>query len=94
VLLVGSPAQAQTQDDLFDDTRLQDIQMIVSECDWNELRAPHRRGHLLSGESAMEWHHGAQRVAADPVPPFSFEEFRGRVLRDKSRCRLGTGALR
>jgi len=38
VTLAGSPATAQTQDDLFDDARLQDIHLRLSERDWTALR--------------------------------------------------------
>lgn len=42
VLLVGAlatSAHAQTQDELFDDTRLHDIRLTVSERDWDALKA-------------------------------------------------------
>jgi hypothetical protein len=39
VLLAAVPAAAQSQDDLFDDSVLHDIQLTVSERDWNALKA-------------------------------------------------------
>lgn len=38
-LLIPVPLTAQTQDDLFDDTRLHDLQLTVSQRDWDALRA-------------------------------------------------------
>ena len=34
----ASPASAQTQDDLFDDTRLHDVHLRINEDDWTALR--------------------------------------------------------
>jgi spore coat protein CotH len=38
-VLAPHAAPAQSQDDLFDDTRLQDVHLVVGERDWNALRA-------------------------------------------------------
>jgi hypothetical protein len=39
VLLAAKPGIAQSQDELFDDTVLHDLQLTVSERDWNDLKA-------------------------------------------------------
>jgi hypothetical protein len=38
LVLVVAPAMAQTQDDLFDDTKLQDVRLRISDADWTALR--------------------------------------------------------
>ena len=61
----ASPASAQTQDDLFDDTRLHDVHLRINEDDWTDA-SPERPGrHLLPGGPGVERDHRSQRRRCD-----------------------------